>query len=30
VQEQKDLIAFMEALTGQIPAEVSTPPKLPE
>ena len=29
-QEQKDLVAFMEALTGQVASEVSTPPKLPE
>ena len=28
--EQKDLVAFMEALTGQVAPEVSTPPKLPE
>jgi len=25
-----DLIAFLEALTGQVAAEVSTPPTLPE
>jgi cytochrome c peroxidase len=29
-QEQKDLVAFMEALTGQVAPEVSTPPKLPD
>ena len=28
--EQKDLVAFMEALTGQVATEVSSPPKLPE
>jgi cytochrome c peroxidase len=28
--EQKDLVAFMEALTGQVAPEVSSPPKLPE
>jgi cytochrome c peroxidase len=30
VEEQKDLVALMEALTGQIAREVSNPPKLPE
>jgi cytochrome c peroxidase len=29
-QEQKDLVVFMEALTGQVSPEASTPPKLPE
>lgn len=29
-EEQKDLVAFMEALTGQVAPEVSSPPKLPE
>jgi cytochrome c peroxidase len=29
-EEQKDLVAFMEALTGQVAPEVSTPPRLPE
>jgi cytochrome c peroxidase len=28
--EQKDLVAFMEALTGHVAPEASTPPKLPE
>jgi len=29
-EEQKDLVAFMEALTGQVAPEVLSPPKLPE
>ena len=29
-QEQADLVAFLEALTGQVAAEVSTPPTLPK
>lgn len=29
-REQADLVAFLEALTGQVAAEVSTPPTLPE
>jgi hypothetical protein len=28
--EQKDLVAFMEALTGQVAPEVSSPSRLPE
>lgn len=28
--ERQDLVAFMEALTGQVAPEISSPPKLPE
>jgi cytochrome c peroxidase len=29
-EEQADLVAFMESLTGQVAAEVSSPPQLPD
>lgn len=29
-EEQADLVAFLEALTGEVAAEVSTPPRLPQ
>jgi hypothetical protein len=29
LDEQKDLVVFMEALTGQLAPEATTPPKLP-
>jgi len=29
-QEQADLVAFLGARTGQVAAEVSTPPTLPQ
>jgi cytochrome c peroxidase len=29
-QEQQDLVAFLEALTGEVAKEVSSPPVLPE
>jgi cytochrome c peroxidase len=28
--EQADLVAFLEALTGEVAPEVSSPPKLPQ
>jgi hypothetical protein len=30
LDEQKDLVVFMEALTGQLAPEATTPPKLPK
>ena len=30
VQEQADLVAFLESLTGQMAADVTSPPRLPE
>ena len=29
-EEQKDLVAFLEALTGQVAAETASPPRLPD
>ena len=29
-QEQGDLVAFLQSLTGQVSTAVSSPPKLPE
>jgi cytochrome c peroxidase len=29
-EEQTDLVAFLQALTGEVAAEVSSPPRLPQ